>query len=262
MVTSLTSLFSRFSANLALRLSRKISEDDLVESVNPFNQKLDDEGLIYSRLFFKNTYFFNRLSRVYSLELTTINNLNKVSLNNGFDSRFNKAIKVRGRVNLNAKISFVPEFEEGNKGLNSEFFSSRDFDYSYLKWSPSIQWVFSRSFRVSLFYRNYSATNAKDLGGESTTSDEIGLQTVYNALGKGSIDFNLKWNSVNYSGQEGTPLSFDMLNGLANGSNLVWNLGVGKRFSNHLQLQLQYNGRKNGSNTAIHIGNVSARYLF
>ena len=85
---------------------------------------------------------------------------------------------------------------------------------------------------------------------------------VYDALEKGNIDATLSYTEVKYDRTGGNTLSYDMLKGLTNGKNLRWVIGIGKRFSNHMQLRLEYNGRQIGIAPVIHVGNLQARYLF
>jgi len=191
-----------------------------------------------------------------------LSNKNKTLINNGFDSRNENLEKIKARVNLTSKISFVNEVIIGNKGFGSDFFDGRNYLYDYYEVIPSINWVFNRSFRTTLRYKNYFAENKPFFGVEETRNEEVSLQIVYNALEKGNVDATFSLIDVSYNGTEGNTLSYDMLRGLTNGTNLKWVLGIGKRFSNHMKLRLEYNGRQIGKNPVVHIGNVQARYLF
>jgi hypothetical protein len=53
-----------------------------------------------------------------------------------------------------------------------------------------------------------------------------------------------------------------MLDGLKNGANYTWAVLFQTKLGKNMQLNLQYNGRKSGENTAIHTGNVQVRAFF
>jgi len=60
----------RFSTSSAWRISRKNTKNDFFALVNPFENNIESENLIYTKFFVKHTLFFNRLSSKYSLEYT------------------------------------------------------------------------------------------------------------------------------------------------------------------------------------------------
>ena len=252
----------RFSTNSAWRISRKNTKNDFFALVNPFDNNIESENLIYTKFFTKHTLFFNRLSAKYSIEYTRLSNKNKTLINNGFDSRNESLDKFKARINITSKIALINEVIIGNKGFDSDFFDSRNYLYDYYEIMPSLNWVFSRSFRTTWSYKNYYAENRPFFGLENTRNEEFTVQLVYNALEKGNMDASFSYIDVKYNGTEGNTLSYDMLKGLTNGTNLKWVLGIGKRFSNHMQLRLEYNGRQIGESPIVHVGSVQARYLF
>ena len=53
-----------------------------------------------------------------------------------------------------------------------------------------------------------------------------------------------------------------MLEGLEKGNNLVWNVGFEQRLSSAIQLILNYDGRKTGSDKVINTARAEVRAIF
>ena len=67
---------------------------------------------------------------------------------------------------------------------------------------------------------------------------------------------------IDYLGNAGSNLAYEMLQGLSNGNNQIWNLNIQQRLGQNLQVNFNYDGRISGSSNVIHIGRMEARYLF
>jgi hypothetical protein len=57
-------------------------------------------------------------------------------------------------------------------------------------------------------------------------------------------------------------LGNEMLSGLKPGDNYTWNVGFQRRLSDHLQIDLTYNGRKSEGTPAVHVGGAQVRAFF
>ena len=77
--------------------------------------------------------------------------------------------------------------------------------------------------------------------------DEIGVR-----LADGAESFQVK----------NQQLEFDLLQGLQEGNNYVWNLAVDKTFAKLLQVSFQYDGRKTGNSQIVHGGRMQVRAIF
>ena len=53
-----------------------------------------------------------------------------------------------------------------------------------------------------------------------------------------------------------------MLEGLQAGQNLTWKLIIQKNLTKYLDLNLNYQGRKSETNSAVHTGNIQLRAYF
>src|SRR5690606_14268233 len=138
--------------------------------------KVVDTALIYTKSYYRNTLFFNRLSNKFNLELTVTQNENKQFINNGFESRNDKLLKAKLRINITSKIAFLPAYENGTKQLLSDNFTSRNYDFQLSKIIPTIELNLSKSFRMRLEYLIYNALNKKAYGGEEANIQESSIE--------------------------------------------------------------------------------------
>jgi hypothetical protein len=53
-----------------------------------------------------------------------------------------------------------------------------------------------------------------------------------------------------------------MLDGLVNGKNWLWQISFEKRLARNIEMALEYEGRKSGSNAIIQTGRASLRAVF
>jgi len=57
-------------------------------------------------------------------------------------------------------------------------------------------------------------------------------------------------------------LDYEMLEGLQEGSNMTWEITYQQNLSKHMQLSINYNGRKSEESPIIHTAGVQVRAFF
>ena len=65
-----------------------------------------------------------------------------------------------------------------------------------------------------------------------------------------------------FTGNESTPVAFQMLEGLQVGENFTWRLLIQKNLTQFLDINLNYQGRKSETNKAVHTGSIQLRAYF
>jgi hypothetical protein len=113
-----------------------------------------------------------------------------------------------------------------------------------------------------LYYAYFEAKNGIEYGSEATYNHDVTAELRWNFLNKGTIRTNLGVVDINYTGNDNSPVAYELLAGLRNGRNVKWRLQIEQRFSNNIQLLVNYDGRQSIDSPVIHIGRVQARYLF
>jgi hypothetical protein len=78
------------------------------------------------------------------------------------------------------------------------------------------------------------------------------------------MDFRLQGSivSIDYTSAGNTNIDFTLLQGLQDGTNVLWTAQSNTRLNKSLILTIQYNGRKTGDVKTIHTGTAQVRATF
>lgn len=224
--------------------------------------ELADTSLISRSGNLRTSFFFNRSSPKFGLEFTAKLNQSKVLLTNGFDSRSMRERQYKLRWNFMKNLTLRMEVLQGNKLYSSEFFSQRNYDFTYIDILPLLQFQWNNSFRLELKGSYFTASNQESLGGETTNNLQIGTGLKYMRAQKGSFQMDVSYVKVDYKGQVSSALGYELLRGLQNGNNATWNVSYQQRLAGNIQMTVNYEGRTSQNAPVIHMGRLMARYLF
>ncbi len=59
-----------------------------------------------------------------------------------------------------------------------------------------------------------------------------------------------------------TPVSYELLNGLQDGNNFIWQIQIHRKISKFAYINVGYTGRKTGLNRIVHLGNLQMTAQF
>jgi hypothetical protein len=256
-------LIGRFSNQVSLRLDRKTVKDDLLQSLNLFQNNTADSNLVTVNSYLRNTLFFNRSNPVFGADYNYQNIKNKTLLTNGFESREQKEHKTNFRLNITRYYTLNLLYTMASKNNRSDFFSTRDFAIHSREIEPKITFQPGSAYRISVLYRWLTKVNGlKGGGGENSDSRKIGAELKINSVTQGSIDFKVNYILIQYTGETNSSLAYEMLEGLKVGKNINWSVSLQRNLSNRMQLSLNYEGRKSEDANSIHTGGVQVRAYF
>lgn len=261
MEKGLKKLISRFANRTNYRVGRKVS--DKTDYYNPFIGGVDDSSLVTLNLGFLNTIYFNRTSTKWSMDYTYQDNQDKSLLTNGIESRryFTRTLKFRW--NITRILTFNTTLANGVKSNKSQFFTNQNFYLTHYEAEPKLIIQPNVKFRVTLLYNYREKNNEVLYGGQLLEAHKVGGEIRYNMATKGSFLANLHFIENKYNNQTNNEtLNYEMLEGLQQGSNTTWEVVYQQNLSKHMQLSLNYNGRKSNDSPVIHIGGVQVRAFF
>ena len=253
-------MFSRFSNRTNYRISRKVS--DKLDYYNPFIGGIADTSLVTLNLGFLNTVYFNRTGTKFGTQFTFQDNRDRSLLTNGIESRkvLTRAVKTRWNITRIYTITLLTS--NGRKSSVSEFFNNRNFEIETIEAEPKFTFQPNAKFRLSILYNYKEKLNSEFFGGEELISQKAGTELRYNVASKGSFRAGFNYIDNQFSITNNASLAYEMLEGLQEGANMTWELTYQQNLSKHMQLSINYNGRKSEETPIIHTGGVQVRAFF
>ena len=253
-------LLSRFSNRTNYRVSRKVSNK--LDYYNPFIGDIADSNLVTLNLGFLNTFYFNRTGTKFGADFTFQDNRDRSLITSGIESRqtLNRVLKTRWNITRVYTINILAA--NGFKLVNSEFFTNRNFNLTVYELEPKLTIQPSSKFRASVWLNYKEKLNEEILGGEEAISKNIGGEVRYNMAAKGSFRAKFNYIENKFSITDNASLAYEMLEGLQSGVNLTWEATYQQNLSKHMQMSINYSGRKSDEIPVIHTGGVQVRAFF
>ena len=253
---------AKFSDMASLRVDRKTGGSDVGAALNPFLPSGPDTNLTAYSSSARNTFFYDRTSRKWSVDHTWQSDRNQSLLLNGFESRLRESNTVRIRWNTTRQWTADVEADRGRVANNSDLLTGRTYTIDQQALKPRVTWQPNTSFRTILSYKYTDKVNKPEFGGERAEIQDFGAEIRYNTAGKGSILATVNRVAITFDGEPNSPLGNELLTGLKPGTNMTWSLTIQRNLSNNLQVDLTYNGRRSEGVPVIHVGGAQVRAFF
>lgn len=251
---------SKFSTQSIIRIMRRVRDVAGVSAWNPFQLNIVDSALVANSALTRNILFFNRGNPTFDLQLGIQNNQQKQVLTSGFEQRNSTEQFLKGRWNFNTQWSTQLELARENRQSDSEFFDNRDYDIQQLEIKPQLTWLPNASIRALILMNIRTAEN--QIGIEKLTSQNISIESTFSQSATTSIQAKFSYVTVDFKGDANSPAAFNMLNGLRNGRNYLWNFTLDRQLGKNLRMSISYEGRKTGDTNIVHVGRAQVGAIF
>ncbi len=252
----------KFSDLASIRIDRKTGVDDLLQALDPFNMQGADTTLSAYNASARNTFYYDRTSRSWSVDHTWQSDQSRTLLTNGFESRSRDLNTIRLRWNTTRQWTLDIESEQGRISSGSDILSGRTYAIGQQGVRPRITWQPGTTFRAIASFRYTEKKNNVEFGGEEAILQDLGIELRYNTSGKGSVLATANLVDIAYDGEVNSSLGNEMLSGLRPGTNLTWSMSIQRNLSNNLQVDLTYNGRRSEGLPIVHVGGAQVRAFF
>jgi len=259
-------LLTRVSTSSALQTNKKNISDGQFQ-FNPFSKnQADDTTLLTLSSFLTNTFFFNRASSKWGMDITHIMSSGKSLLIYGVESRKLRNLTYKARVNITRKISTNLTLLSISNDLSTPNYTNKNYNIEQRVAIPSISYISGSNLRITT---SYTVSNKKNTIGylEKLSNKAIATDLKYNVLSNSTINAGFAYNYINFTSSDAaatanSTVGYIMLEGLLPGKNYLWNLEFTKRLAGNIEMSLQYDGRKPGNAKIVNIGRASIRAIF
>jgi len=155
----------------------------------------------------------------------------------------------------------ILNIKNGNRNYISIIDPSRNLDIDFYAINPEISYRPSGDFRINLQYA-YDNRKQQIIESEVANSHDITIATTYRQASNANLNLSVSYVNVTTDVAPNSPIEFDLLDGLKNGRNFIWNTLFTKRLSNNIDLNISYEGRKTGDAPTVHIARAQVKATF
>lgn len=251
---------SRFSDQLSYSVSRKVTDDDFTTYANPFGTTKEDTTLVSTSSSFRNMFSFNRTNPVFGADFILNQSLNKNLLTNGFEGRELKTMELQTRWNITSNLTLINKASISYKSKTAAYFTDNNYLIRNYKSENTFRIQPDVKYRFEITYKYDDKQNTK--GNDMAVHHDGGLTFQYSAAQKSTLNTSFNYIEVRYKGTGNNSLTYELLNGLQQGTNYTWELGWNKQLSRYFQMSIQYNGRAGDDTNTIHIASMRVRAMF
>lgn len=253
---------SKISFNSNVRLNYKSTNNSLANRINPFTQSLNDAEVISAQGQKRYSLFYNRNGSGLALDFNRTQNESKSLLSNGFELRRRSDWTANIRWTLSQGFILRLLTSIGTTSNQSDFLDSRNFTLSRHALAPELIWQPTNTFRISGKLSIREKGQQQIEVPQNSRITDYSLESTFIQSGKGNLNAQFQWLSIQFSGDANTFLGYELLEGLQQGQNQKWNLNWQQSLSRGLQLTIQYNGRKSTGIRPIHTGTMQLTAFF
>ncbi len=245
---------AHFANRFAFSAIQKASHDDYIPDLT------DNPDVISLNWNLRNVFSFRSTNRNWQIDYIYDGNKIKVPLVSGTEYKESQKNSLKLKWKINKMITIFNTSSISQQSNFSELFSWKSYDISNI--SNEMAFLFQPKFNRfgKLSYRYSDKLN--NLGFEKSEIHEVKLSYNQNIFKKGSIQASFSTINVTYNSDALSPISYEMLNGLQAGQNMVWELMYNQRLSEIFQLLINYSGRVSENADVIHYGGVQIRANF
>jgi len=258
-------ILTRVSTSSSLQINKKDISTGKFQ-FNPFTKNVIDTTILTLNYFLSNSFYFNRTSSKWGMDITQSLTNGKALLTYGVEARKLRNFTYKARYSLNKKISTSITLRSIDNELNSSKFDNRNYLILQKNAEPAISYTYGSNLRITA---SYSISDKKNTIGylEKLTNNAIAAEIKYNVLSSSTINAKFSFNTIRFSASDikaspNSTVGYVMLEGLLPGNNYLWNLTYTKRLAGNIEISIQYDGRKPGETRVVHLGQASVRAIF
>ncbi len=246
---------SRFSNSTNFRTNLKHLSQKLI----PISLKDNDSNVIAQTSYLSNNLSFNDNSSKFAFEFMVQRNINKQFLYYGFENSVVEMQEVTLK-SLPIEQLFIQSIFRYKQTSNTSSFLSRNFVIECYNIEQEFRLQINNIHNTVLSGGYLMLKNLR--GKEKINTFQIQLSYSYRLKNKGLLQIQTQYVDISGYAGENSAISYNMLNGLSIGRNLIWDADFKFSITEYLQLAFIYSGRAVPKHKVVHSGNVTINALF
>jgi hypothetical protein len=252
-------VMSHFANQTYFLIDVQKKRDDGGFNLDPFAS--DDEDLLAMDMNFKNSLFFNRGLQRFSLVYSYLEYRKKTLFSFGDQDIGSHSHQFQFIHKLGKFWLLDMTTGMSQDGSSSISYANRNYDLNKLNVESKISYLHNKNTRLEIFY-SFKRKENRMANYENLQMHVFGSKFHYANKQSLSLNANANLYLNEFEGQTNSPVAYQMLEGLQPGTNLTWLLGLQKRLTSFLDLNINYFGRKSENSNTIHTGNIQLRATF
>lgn len=247
---------ARFSDVMMLRSQAKQS----VPVFNPFPFHPEDTALVSHSFSLNNTFSFNNSSSKFAFDVVVQESSNKELLYYGNETGRLSMQQVVLKSSPHKSVFLQTAYLHQINRNQSAMMPSRCYTILQHTVSGNVQLQFSDAYFASVHYAWGYKQNTE--GEEYVRTHDLKATFNYKMLKRGVLSATLQYVDIRGVVSGESSVSYQLLNGLSVGQNVLWGVDYQCSITDFLQISLQYEGRKAQNKRAIHTGGLSLKAHF
>lgn len=249
---------TNFSNQTSLQQEIKTSSPIFLHRVFPIATN-DSNQLLVNKIF-RNVFSVRKNHPVWGIDYMFQQQQNGQLLIQGIDNRWYKQHSLIFRWNINAAYSLFVSPSLGEKKFVSEFFSNKNYYITFKQVENNIFIQPDNFTRWGLGYKYVQKHNT--IGTETLKASAINFEFNKSIQSNNQIIFKTEFIQNKFKGNAYTSVSYEILDALKPGWNMINTLQLQRNLSSTLQMVISYQARTSEKSKTIHTGNVEVRAWF
>ena len=228
-------------------------------NLNPFD--IDESNLLGLNYSLRNSLYLNKNQNNLSFIFTYATYKNKRLYNIGNQENNTKLHQLEFSHKLSTFWLFDFKTNKTKDEVITENFTNQNYKIETYEFAPKFTFEYSKNHQFSFFY-NYKNKENTVTNIETLQQQKTGSSYYYKSTKNSLIraEFNLFHND--FTGNQNSPVAYQMLEGLQAGKNYTWSLVYQQKINSFINLNINYLGRKGENSNTIHTGSVQLRANF
>ena len=255
----LKKILSHFYNQFYLNSSNEEERTRNTFNFNPFNVNRAQQISINFNI--KNSLYFNRGLEHFSTTYTFANAKNKQQYIIGSQATETSYKQIDFQHKLGKFWLIDVQGKVSKNNLETENFTNRNYKIKTHALQPKISYLVSDHNKFSAFYDlKVKKNNLEEF--ETLNQQKIGIEYFYSGKSTSQLNANFTTFFNNFEGNPNSPVGYQMLEGLQEGTNYTWAILWSKKINSYLNFSLNYRGRKSLNSKTIHIGTINLKAVF